>query len=56
MLLSHFEDAMEADPGRVRPWLRIYDTQTGKEVRFIQQQPDWLGSELRQDDVSDGGS
>lgn len=36
LLVSEFEDAMEADPGWECPKIKIIDAQTGKASRFIE--------------------
>lgn len=36
LLMTDFEEAMEADPGWECPVVRIFNGETGKEVRFIE--------------------
>jgi 2EXR family len=36
LLMTDFEEAMEADPGWGCPMVRIFDGETGKEMRFIE--------------------
>ena len=36
LLMADFEEAMEADPGWECPMVRIFDGETGKEMRFIE--------------------
>jgi hypothetical protein len=36
LLVRDFEEAMEADPGWVCPIVRIFDGETGKEMRLIE--------------------
>ncbi|KFY95455.1 hypothetical protein V500_02770 [Pseudogymnoascus sp. VKM F-4518 (FW-2643)] len=48
LLVSEFEDAMEADPGWDCPKIRIIDAQTGKALRFIEggaKIPGWVPEE-----------
>ncbi|KFY31581.1 hypothetical protein V493_00969 [Pseudogymnoascus sp. VKM F-4281 (FW-2241)] len=48
MLVSEFEDAMEADPGWECPKVTIVDAETGKGVRFIEggaKIPGWVPEE-----------
>ncbi|OBT50988.1 hypothetical protein VE04_08551 [Pseudogymnoascus sp. 24MN13] len=49
LLVSEFEDAMEADPGWECPKVRIVDAQTGKDLRFIAggaKIPGWVPEEI----------
>lgn len=36
LLMRDFKEAMEADPGWECPMVRIFDGETGREVRFIE--------------------
>ncbi|KFY44470.1 hypothetical protein V495_03421 [Pseudogymnoascus sp. VKM F-4514 (FW-929)] len=53
LLVSEFEDAMEDDPGWECPKIKIFDAQTGKELRFIEggaKIPGWVHEIIFYDD------